>query len=139
MSKVVSLRLRAEQWERLQRMARRLGRTPSEASVVLLEEALRAAEFGFIQFRDSPVGRQAYVLGTSLAVWEVAFLARFFDGDAERLAGHLGWPPVKVKAALAYATAYAEEIEAAVADNERGPEPLRRAVAVLETVTVGEA
>jgi uncharacterized protein (DUF433 family) len=138
-SKVVSLRLRPEQWERLQRMARWLGRTPSEASVLLLEEALRAAEFGFIQFRNSPAGRQAYVLGTSLAVWEVAFLARFFGGDADRLATHLGWPPVKVKAALAYAEAYPEEVEAAIADNERGPEPLRRALPALETVTVGEA
>lgn len=136
---MVSLRLRSEQWERLQRMARRLERTPSEASVPLLEEALRATEFGFIQFRDSPVGRQAYVLGTSLAVWEVAFLARFFDSDAKRLAGHLGWPQVKVKAALAYAAAYTEEIEVAVADNDRGPEPLRHALPMLETVTVEDA
>lgn len=136
MTKVVSMRLKEGQWERLERMARRLGRTPSETSVLLLEEALRVAEFGFIQFRDSAAGRQAYILGTSLAVWEVALLARFFDGDAERLAEYLGWPPVKVRAALHYAGAYPEEIETAIRDNEPALERLRRMLPGTETVAV---
>lgn len=138
MSKVVSMRLKTQLWDRLEAMARRLGRTPSEASALLLDEALRSAEFGLIQFRDSPVGRQAYVIGTSLAVWEVVFLARRFAGDPTALATHLGWPSAKVKAALIYAEAYPEEIEMAIADNDRGSEPLRRALPGLETVTIGE-
>ena len=136
MSKVVSMRLRPDQWERLQRMARRLGRSPSEASALLLEESLRAAEFGFIQFRDSPVGRQAYVLGTSLAVWEIAFLARSLGDEPGRLAEYLDWPVVKVRAALQYAAAYPDEIEAAIEDNDRGPEALRAALPSMETVIV---
>jgi hypothetical protein len=76
MSHVVSMRLRDEQMERLRRLARRLGYTPSEASALLLEEALRTAEFAFIQFRNSPGGRQAYVAGSSPAVWEVVMVAR---------------------------------------------------------------
>lgn len=138
MSKVVSMRLKTQLWDRLEAMARRLGRTPSEASALLLDEALRSAEFGLIQFRDSPVGRQAYVIGTSLAVWEVVFLARRFEGDPKALATHLGWPSAKVKAALIYAEAYPEEIEMAIADNDRGSEPLRRALPGLETVTIGK-
>ena len=136
MSKVVSIRLKPEVWQRLEAMARRLGRRPSETSAQLIEEALRCAEFAFIQFRDSPVGRQAYVAGTSLAVWEVAFLMRYFDGDPEGLARHLGWPVAKVKAALHYAEAYPEEIQAAIADNDRSPEVLRRAIPDLERVSV---
>ena len=136
MSKVVSIRLRDQQWERLAVMARRFGRTPSETSVVLLEEALRVAEYGFIQFRDSPVGRQAYIMGTSLAVWEVAFLARYYDGKAEPVAQHLSWPLVKVHAALQYAESFAEEINAAIADNEVSIERLQRALPGLETVTI---
>ncbi len=138
MSKVVSMRLRPDQWERLQRMARRLGRTPSEASALLLEESLRAAEFGFIQFRDSPVGRQAYVMGTSLAVWEVAFLARSLGDEPDRLAQYLDWPSVKVRAALQYAAAYPDEIETALSDNDRGPEALRAALPGLEIVTIDD-
>ena len=118
MSRVLSLRLRDGQVERLGRVARRLGRTPSETGALLLEEALRMAEFGHITFRDSPVGRQAYVQGTSLAVWEVAMVARWHDGDAQQTASYLNWPLVRVQAALQYAAAYPDEIEAAIADND---------------------
>jgi len=139
MSKVVSMRLKPELWERLQGMARRLGRTPSETSALLLDEGLRSAEFGLVQFRDSPVGRQAYVHGTTLAVWEVVFLARCFANDAPALAEHLNWPVDKVMAALTYAAAYPNEIEVAIADNQRGPEPLRRLLPGLETMSVDES
>ena len=118
MSRVLSLRLRDTQMERLGRLARRLGRTPSETGALLLEEALRMAEFGHITFRNSPVGRQAYVLGTSLAVWEVVMVARWHAGDAQRTATYLRWPLVRVQAALQYAAAYPDELEAAIADNE---------------------
>lgn len=79
------------------------------------------------------------MLGTSLAVWDVAFLAPFFDGGAWRLTVHLGSAPVKVRAALGHAAAYPDEIQAAIVDNGSGPEPLRRTFPGLETVTVGEA
>ncbi len=130
------MRLKPQVWQRLGAMARRLGRTPSETSALLVDEALRSAEFAFVQFRDSPVGRQAYVIGTSLAVWEVAFLACFFEGDAERVADHLGWPTTKVRAALNYAAAYPDEVASAIRDNEAGPDALRRALPGLEDVLV---
>lgn len=117
MSQVVSIRFQNEQVQRLQRLARRLGRTPSETGALLVEEALRRAEFGHIDFRDSPVGRQAYVQGSSLAVWEVVRLAQSYNLDAERTAAHLGWPRLRVQAALGYAAAFPQEIEAAIADN----------------------
>lgn len=116
MSKVVSLRFQERQFARLRRLARRIGRTPSETGALLVEEALRRAEFAMIDFRDSPVGRQAYVIGTSLAVWEVVLVARAFQLDAARTTEHLGWPMVRVQAALQYAAAYPEEIEAALED-----------------------
>lgn len=118
MSQVVSLRLRDEQIERIRRLARRMNRTVSETSALLLEEALRAAEFAFIQFRDSPAGRQAYIQGSSLAVWEVVLVARSYGGDITQTAEHLQWPEIKVHAALNYANAYPEEIEAAIEDNQ---------------------
>ena len=69
MSRVMSLRLQDSQIERLNRAARSSGRTASETAAILLEEALRQREFAFIEFRDSPVGRQAYLQGTRLAAW----------------------------------------------------------------------
>lgn len=115
-STVVSLRVSAQQAQRLRRRARQLGRTPSETGAMLLEEGLRRADFAFTDFRDSPVGRQAYVLGTRLAVWQVVSVARSVQGDVSRVAAHLGWPIVKVQAALSYAKAFPEDIEVALED-----------------------
>lgn len=117
MSHVVSLRFQKEQMTRLRRLSRRLGRKPSETGALLVEEGLRRAEFGHIDFRDSPAGRQAYVQNTSLAVWEVIMVARAYQMDPKRTARHLGWPLPRVQAAFKYAEAFPEEIEAALEDN----------------------
>jgi hypothetical protein len=139
MSHVVSMRLRDDQMERLRRLARRLGRTPSETSALLLEESLREAEFASIEFRDSPAGRQAYVTGSGLAVWEVVMVARSYNGDVARTAAHLVWLPVKVRAALNYAEAFPEEIEAALEDNNQGFEALKRMLPNAELFEVKDA
>lgn len=94
MSRVVSLRLQDDQIERLQRAARRLGRPPSEAAALLLEESLRRCEYPFVEFRESPAGRQAYLQGTRLAVWHVAALAREYEGDVSKTAAYLQIPEV---------------------------------------------
>ena len=122
--KVISLRLKDQQFERLQRVARRLGHSPSESAVILLEEALRERDFAFVEFRDSPVGRQAYLKGTRLAVWQVVWLARHYDGDTMQTAGHLELPTNQVSAALTYAHAYPAEIEAALLDNAQAVDRL---------------
>jgi hypothetical protein len=67
---VISMRLPAESGNRLKRMANRHGWTPSETSARLVEEGLRRSEFAYIDFRDSAAGRQAYVQGSTLAVWK---------------------------------------------------------------------
>jgi hypothetical protein len=117
-SAVVSLRVSEEQAERLQRKARQLGRSPSETGAILLDESLRRDEFAFIDFRDSAVGRQAYIQGSRLAIWQVVSLARSYAGDAKKTAEHLEWPLVKVQAALSYAKAFPEEIENAIGDTQ---------------------
>lgn len=117
-STVVSLRVSEEQAERLQRKARQLGRTSSETGAILLEESLRRDEFGFIDFRDSAVGRQAFIQGTRLPVWMVVKMARGFSGNVEQTAKHLERSPIQIQAALNYAKAFPEEIEAAIKDND---------------------
>lgn len=117
-STVVSLRVSEKQAERLQRKARQWGRSPSETGALLLEEGLRKDEFAFIDFRDSAVGRQAYIQGSRLAVWQVVTLVRSFGDGVKSAAEHLAWPAAKVQAALNYAQAFQEEIEAAISDNQ---------------------
>ena len=117
-SVVISMRLPAKSGHRLKRLATRHGWTPSDASAKLVEEGLRRSEFAFIDFRDSVVGRQAYLQGSSLAVWEVMLLARGYKHDVSKVAKHLRWPEVKVQAAFNYAKAYPQEIEDSFSDND---------------------
>jgi hypothetical protein len=117
-SMVVSMRLPVESGKRLKRIASRYGWTPSDASARLVEEGLRRSEFAFLDFRDSPVGRQAYTQGSTLAVWEVMLLVRSYKGNAAAVAKHLRWPEAKVRAAINYAEAFPEEINAAMAEND---------------------
>lgn len=115
---VLSTRLAPEQEKRLEKKAKQLGRTPSETGALLIEEGLRRDEFGFIDFRNSPAGRQAYIQGSTLAVWEVVWIARSYKGDVAKTAGHLEISPLKVQAALNYALAFADEVGSAIAEHE---------------------
>jgi hypothetical protein len=98
-------------------MARRHGWTASDASARLVEEGLRRSECAFIDFRDSPVGRQAYIQGSSLAVWEIILLLRSYKNDLRAVAKHLRWPEAKVNAAANYAEAFPAEVAAALSEN----------------------
>jgi hypothetical protein len=112
------MRLPVESGKRLKRLARRHGWTASDASARLVEEGLRRSEFAFIDFRDSPVGRQAYVQGSSLAVWEVMMIVRSFKDNAKTAAGRLQWPEARVRAAMHYAEAFPREVQEALGENE---------------------
>jgi len=114
---VISMRLPAVSGKRLKRMANRHGWTASDASARLVEEGLRRSEFGFIDFRDSPAGRQACLQGSTLAVWEVMLLVDSYRKDVSAVARHLKWPQEKVQAAVNYAAAFPGEINDAIADN----------------------
>ncbi len=128
MAKTMTIELPDDQVERLQRLARRLRRTQEEAGARLIDEALRVAEFALITFRDSAVGRQAYIQGAGLAVWEVMMLLRERGGDVQETADYLSWPIIRVQAAAKYAAAFPHEIDAALSDNDSYDEHKLRAV-----------
>lgn len=129
MSRVVSMRLKDEQLARLQRYARTLGKTPGEVSAMLIEEQLREADFAFIEFRPSPVGRQAYMKGSRLTVWWVIHIANQYGMDAEQVAAHFQRPLAWVKAALNYYEAFPKEIDQAIEDHLASDfETLKRAL-----------
>lgn len=115
---VVSLRLDPNEVEKLKQLARRVGRTPSEVGADLLSESIRRADFAFIDFRDSAGGRQAYIQGTRLAVWQAITVLRSYDGNVVKAAAHLKWPEAKMHAAVAYTKAFPAEIDRAIQENE---------------------
>jgi DNA-binding transcriptional MerR regulator len=137
MSRVVSIRLKDEQLERLKRFARRLGKSQSEMGALLIEEGMREAEFGQIEFRDSAAGRQAYLKGSTLAVWEVILVARDHGMDLEQVARYLQRPTEWVRAAFHYHEAFPAEIDQAIDDNRLlGYEKLKRLLPQLELIEV---
>ncbi len=137
MSQVVSARLPDHTAERLKRFARRLGKTPSETSAILIEESLRESEFPYIEFRHSPLGRQPYLKNSSLALWEVIQIAQSYALDEQKTATHFHRPLEWVRSALLYAEAYQSEVQTAIADAQALNETtIKRLLPQLETITV---
>lgn len=139
MSKVVSTRLQDNTFQRLSRMARILDKTPSDTVATLVEESLRESEFAFIEFRNSPLGRQAFMNGSSLAVWEVIEISQQYNMDAAKVAKHFERPIDWVRAAFNYAEAYPEEINFAIEDYRSVTfEDLKRLLPNIEKFSVSE-
>jgi hypothetical protein len=116
--KSISSRLEPVHESRLVRKAKQLGRSISETGALLIEEGLRRDKFTFVDFRDSPEGRRAYVRGSTLAVWEVVWIARGYRNSVEKTASHLRMSLLKVQTALNYAQAFQAEIEGAIKDHQ---------------------
>src|SRR4029077_16927260 len=97
-------------YERLVTKQARAARTSKSNLVAryVIEKSLET-EFPGISFRDSLSGREAYLTGHRVAVWEVLDV-RAETQSIEKTALHYGWPPVLVRRALAYAKAFPEEI-----------------------------
>lgn len=120
-SSPLSIRFDTVVLDRLRRRAAGRDTTPSGLAQLLVDEGLRAQEFPGIVFRDGPSGRRAG-LAAGPDVWEVATALRDSElsGDAavEDAAVDLDLSAGRVRVALAYYGAYAEEIDAEIAENE---------------------
>jgi hypothetical protein len=86
----------------------------------VIEKSLET-EFPGISFRDSLSGREAYVTGHRVAVWEVLAVNHETKSVA-KTADHFHWPCVLVTRALAYARAFPEEIRES-REGESDPTP----------------
>ena len=100
-------------YERLVTKQARAARTSKSDLVAryVIEKSLET-EFPGISFRDSLSGREAYLTGHRVAVWDV-LVVHDETTSLEKTAAHFGWPRVLVKRALAYARAFPEEINRA--------------------------
>ena len=100
-------------YERLVTKQARAARTSKSDLVAryVIEKSLET-EFPGISFRDSLSGREAYLTGHRVAVWEV-LAVHAETKSVEKTASHFRWPRVLVKRALAYAKAFPEEIRTA--------------------------
>ena len=119
-----SIRLVDRVDEGIQTLARRSGRDVSAVVNEMLDEGLKMRRIPGIVFSDTAHGRVARVAGSGLAVYEIVRAFREMDQDQDRLRTAYHWlPEQQLRSALAYAEAYADEIEQRLdGDSEWTPE-----------------
>ena len=117
--------------------AKRTRRTKGAVVEGLAEEALRTRRFPGIAFRGSDWNRRPWVIGTALDVWEIAAASRSHRTPSEMAAATDLTEP-QIRLALAYYTEFQDEIEAAIAENERPLAELGRRYPTIDTIAVGD-
>lgn len=116
---VITLRLPKAVGLDLERFAARQGHKPAQLGAWFMEEAIRRRKHPLIDLRETSGGRVAYVSGTRFAAYWIAGQVRKGQ-TAEVFAKDYDLPVAQVRAALAYAEAFPDEIAAdadSAADN----------------------
>lgn len=108
---VQSCRMQKDHARLLSRQAKRRHLEVSTLSSLYLREKSLEEEYPGIGFRDAAGGREAYLPGQRVAVWEVVDVHRKAK-TITRTANHFGWPDYLVKCALAYARDFSDEVSA---------------------------
>jgi hypothetical protein len=138
MAQLISARLPEETAVRVRQYAQRKQRSVNETVSIALEEWLRQIEFAYIEFRDTPDGRAAYMKNSRLPVYWVIKVAKGYDMDIEKVLSY--WPnrPREfVQAAFNYYEAYPEEIDAQIAQHDATSyETLKRRFPQMKTFEV---
>src|SRR6266478_5206902 len=107
---VQSCRIDADYAAMLMRQAKRRHLEVSTLSSLYLKEKALEEEYPGIGFRDAVGGREAYVLGHRVAVWEVDGVHRE-TGSIAKAADYFRWPASLVRCALAYAKAFPAKVQ----------------------------
>lgn len=103
--------------------ARRQKRSKSSLVEELVEESAKIRRFPGIAFRGEGHYREPGIIGTGLDVWELCEILEHFDGSVERITeAYDGVDERACRLALAYRREYPEEINDAIAENNRRPE-----------------
>jgi uncharacterized protein (DUF433 family) len=115
-----SLRLPQETLQEIERMAQELGKDFSAVTKDLLEEAIKMRRCPGIVFAEGTSGRRARVAGSGIEVWEIVAAYQSLKKDAGRLKKTYHWlSPEQLRAALAFYSAYSEEIDRQIEKNQR--------------------
>jgi uncharacterized protein (DUF433 family) len=106
---VMTLRMPQGVKRGVERLAARFGHKPAQLGVRLIEEGLRRRDFPQIELRETASGRVAYLGGTRLAVhWITGLVPAKMTTEA--FAREYDLTPDRVRAAVAYAQAFPDEI-----------------------------
>src|SRR5437588_2978957 len=123
---------------RIEALAQRSRRSKGAILEELASEAERSRRYPGIGFRGPDWSRRAWVLGTSLDVWELIQAFEDFGGDADAMLAASDLDRRQVEIALAYYRELPAEIDEAIAGNRRSLEELREEYPFVQVLTVGE-
>jgi uncharacterized protein (DUF433 family) len=128
-----SMRLSRGTDELVAREARRTRRSKGAIVESLAEEALRTRRFPGLAFRGTDWDRRPWVIGTALDVWEIVAASRSY-ASLEEMAANTDLTEAQIRLALAYHDEHPEEIDAAIAENDRSLGDLQREFPTIDTL-----
>ena len=114
-----SLRIPWETFDDIEKIAGETGREFSSIAKDLLAEAIKMRRWPGIVFVNGVRGRKAKIAGTSLDVWEIIATYISVNNNFPRLRKAYHWlSDQQIQAAIGYYTAYRDEIDRLVEQNE---------------------
>ncbi len=122
---------------RITQLARETKRSKGAVLEELADEADRARRFPGIAFRGPNWSRRAWVLGTSLDVWEIVQVFKDYELDGEKMLAQTALAPRQLRMALAYYREFTDEIDEAIAANRRSVRQIEADYPFLELMTPG--
>lgn len=130
-SEPLTLRLSPDLDEWVTSEAKRTRRPKSTVIEGLAREALRTRQFPGIAFRGDDWDRRAWIVGTSLDVWQV--VRAYQDvGSAEDVVAGGSLTLAQLRLALAYYDRFPDEIDAHIERDRRPLDELRAAYPFIE-------
>lgn len=118
-----SVRLPENTVREIERLVRETGMDFSAVTKDLLSEAVKMRRCPGILFVDGVKGRRARIAGAGLEVWEVIGTFRSLGKNLKRLQKTYHWlTSEQIRSALAYYSAYPEEIDKQIRKNEEANE-----------------
>lgn len=118
-----SLRLPEQVLSEIEQIARETGRDFTSVTKDLLTEAIKMRRCPGIVFVEGTSGRRARMAGTGIEVWEIISGYKTLGQNFERLKKAYHWlSSEQIKAALGYYSAYPQEIDRLIEQNEKWTE-----------------
>ena len=131
-----SLRLSAQTDRLVTAEAKRTKRSKGSVVETLAEEALKARLVPGIAFRGDDYNRRAWLIGTSMDVWQVVEAYKDFDEDFERTVAETDLTARELRTAVSYYGSFPQEIDDFIALDRRSLAELRSEYPQADVIAV---
>jgi hypothetical protein len=131
-----SLRLSKDTDRLVTAEAKRTKRSKGSVVESLAEEALKARLIPGIAFRGDDYNRRAWLIGTSLDVWQVIEAYQDFERSLDRMIAETDLTERELRAAVSYYERFPQEIDAFIGLNRRPLGDLRAEHPHADVITV---